>query len=72
MAKATPYGRPMVMFRGGYRNRWIYFEADAEAERAATAAMGREMVYAPTGETEPHPDTGEPCTVWKFIPSTGV
>jgi hypothetical protein len=67
-SKDRPYGdRQLVIFRGGFRDKWVYFEADALAEQAATEAQGRAMVYAPTPRREPHPlHPSYICQVWEF------
>jgi hypothetical protein len=59
--------RPVVIFRGGFRDRWCYFEDDALVEQRATEHQGRTMVYRPTERFEPHPVYPQvQCRVWEF------
>lgn len=59
--------RPVVLFRGGYRDGWCYFEADAEQERRSTEHVGKTMLYVPTDRFEAHPQfPAVSCRVWKF------
>jgi hypothetical protein len=66
----NPKALPMVIFRGGFRDRWVYFEADALAEQRATEGSGRRMVYVPTERFERHPlEPEHSCRVWEFTES---
>ena len=57
----------MAVMRGGFRDGWVYFEADLEQEQHATEYMGRLMAYAPTGRYEPHPTWPEQsCHIWQL------
>lgn len=60
--------RPAVIFKGGPRSGWVYYEDDALGQARHMAEIGRGFDYAPTGAEIEHPVQRNICKVWGYRP----
>lgn len=58
---------PMVVFRGGPRDGWVYYEAEMETQLVASEHMGIPLLYEETAVDEPWGlDPEYACRVWRY------
>jgi hypothetical protein len=67
MADKPKVAGPMVVFRGGPRDGWVYYEADMETQVVACETMGIPLLYEETATDEPWSiDAEYACRVWRY------